>query len=337
MKINLADYHPILDIQENTLFTSNGNIVVCFRTILPEIYSLADKDFEEIHNTWFQAFKYLPIGTIIHKQDIYQKTTFKGTQLPKNTFLQKATFNHFKGRDYILHNSYMFFVLPLHKTANPTKYVNPFTKVIKEISQKLSDQVFSFKRAVQEAVSFINNSRKFALLPINQDDIIAHTHSYFNGFNHDFDTDIQLTKGICVGNHHFDVLAVNSELCFGDALQTSKINDLFTTDSFSFHQGFLDGLGLSLNENHIVNHIIYMDDKLKWRKLLEKRIEELSKSVHFGTQNKVLLSKLKKIVERINLDESSRIIRGHLNILFGVQIQSTCQVLLPKLTLSLKN
>ena len=316
MKINLADYHPILDIQENTLFTSNGNIVVCFRTILPEIYSLADKDFEEIHNTWFQAFKYLPIGTIIHKQDIYQKTTFKGTQLPKNTFLQKATFNHFKGRDYILHNSYMFFVLPLHKTANPTKYVNPFTKVIKEISQKLSDQVFSFKRAVQEAVSFINNSRKFALLPINQDDIIAHTHSYFNGFNHDFDTDIQLTKGICVGNHHFDVLAVNSELCFGDALQTSKINDLFTTDSFSFHQGFLDGLGLSLNENHIVNHIIYMDDKLKWRKLLEKRIEELSKSVHFGTQNKVLLSKLKKIVERINLDESSRIIRGHLNILF---------------------
>lgn len=60
MKINLADYHPILDIQENTLFTSNGNIVVCFRTILPEIYSLADKDFEEIHNTWFQAFKYLP-------------------------------------------------------------------------------------------------------------------------------------------------------------------------------------------------------------------------------------------------------------------------------------
>lgn len=60
------------------------------------------------------------------------------------------------------------------------------------------------------------------------------------------------------------------------------------------HQGFLDGLGLSLNENHIVNHIIYMDDKLKWRKLLEKRIEELSKSVHFGTQNKVLLSKLKK-------------------------------------------
>lgn len=90
MKINLADYHPILDIQENTLFTSNGNIVVCFRTILPEIYSLADKDFEEIHNTWFQAFKYLPIGTIIHKQDIYQKTTFKGTQITKKHFFTES-------------------------------------------------------------------------------------------------------------------------------------------------------------------------------------------------------------------------------------------------------
>lgn len=132
----------------------------------------------------------------------------------------------------------MFFVLPLHKTANPTKYVNPFTKVIKEISQKLQTKYFPLKELFKSCYLFINNSRKFALLPINQDDIIAHTHSYFNGFNHDFDTDIQLTKGICVGNHHFDVLAVNSELCLVDALQTSKINVLFTTDSFSFPQGF---------------------------------------------------------------------------------------------------
>ena len=49
------------------------------------------------------------------------------------------------------------------------------------------------------------------------------------------------------------MLAVNSELCFSDVVQSSKTNDRFTSDDFVFHQGFIDGLGLNLNENHIVN------------------------------------------------------------------------------------
>tara|TARA_B100000678_G_scaffold90142_1_gene74985 strand:+ start:1385 stop:3172 length:1788 start_codon:yes stop_codon:yes gene_type:complete len=115
------------------------------------------------------------------------------------------------------------------------------------------------------------------------------------------------------------VLAINSEQCFGESLQSSKINEKFTSDDFTFHQGFIDGLGLDLDEDHIINHILYLDDKHKWRKVLEKKIEELSKSSNFGTQNKVVLKKIREIVSRINEDDSSRIIRGHLNIIFWSQ------------------
>jgi len=121
---------------------------------------------------------------------------------------------------------------------------------------------------------------------------------------------------ITIGNNHFDVLAVNSESCFSESVQTSKINERFTSDDFVFHQGYIDGLGLSLNENHIVNQIVYLDDKQKWRKLLEKKIEELKKSSNFGTQNKVILKKIEHIVDQINNDDSARIIRGHLNIIY---------------------
>ena len=119
-----------------------------------------------------------------------------------------------------------------------------------------------------------------------------------------------------IGDHDFDVMAINSELCFGDMLQSSRPNDRFTSDDFVFHQGFIDGLGLNLHENHIVNQIIYLDDKYKWRKYLEKSIEELNKSSNFGTQNKVVLKKIEDILAKINDDESSRIVRGHLNIVF---------------------
>jgi len=73
MRINLTQHYPIMDIQDNLIFANNGNLVVCYKADLPEIYSLSEKDFEDLHGSWFQALKSLPAGTVIHKQDIYRK------------------------------------------------------------------------------------------------------------------------------------------------------------------------------------------------------------------------------------------------------------------------
>ncbi len=315
--INFSAYHPILNVEDHIVFASNGNVVLCYQVSLPEIYSLSESDFEQLHGSWFQAFKSLPSGTIIHKQDVYRKCNYTAADIPNKTFLQRATHVHFKNREYIQHKSYLYFILPLDKVLKAGKYINPFRKIENGIHKKVDDQVLEFKQVVHDAVSFINNSSKVSIMPIHEDVVMELIHSYFNGFNQGFDTDISLNKkGIAIGDYCFDILAINSELCFGETLQSSKINDKFTSDEFSFHQGFIDGLGLDLNENHIVNHILYLDDKHKWRKLLEKKIEELSKSSNFGTQNKVVLKKIREIVDRINEDDSSRIIRGHLNIIY---------------------
>ncbi|SFS84102.1 Bacteroides conjugation system ATPase, TraG family [Zhouia amylolytica] len=316
-KINLSTYHPILDIQDNLVFASNGNVVLGYKVILPEVYSLSESDFDALHGVWFQAFKSLPVGIIIQKQDVYTKKGFDASPLPNETFLQKATYDYFKDRNYMDHESYLYFILPLDRSLNAAKYVNPFRNANKAIPEKLNDRIAEFIQATGDATAYINNSKEIALTPLKADSLLELTSRYFNGFNKEFDTDIQLSKkGIAIGDHHFEVASFNSELCFGEALQSSRINEKFTADDFSFHQGFIDGLGLHLQENHVVNHIIYMDDKHKWRKLLDKKIEELSKSSNFGTQNKVLLKKIRHIVDRINEDESSRIIRGHLNVIF---------------------
>jgi len=317
MKINLSTNHPILSVDQNMLIASNGNVVLCYKSHLPEIYSLSEKDFEDIHSCWFQAFKSLPTATVIHKQDIYQKGHYKADKLPDSTFLQKATRNYFKGRNYVKHNSYLYFMLPKNKALNASKFTNPFRKLEKGIHQEFDHTVKEFITSISDAVSYINNSRRVSLTPLNENQIVDITDAYFNGFNYGFNTDIELNKNeIAIGENHFDVLTVNSELCFGDVVQSSKTNDKFTSDDFVFHQGFIDDLGLSLDENHIVNQIIYLDDKHKWRKLLEKKIEALNKSSNFGTQNKVILKKIENIVAQINQDDSSRIVRGHLNIIF---------------------
>lgn len=316
-KINLNAHHPILDIQNHVVFANNGNVVLCYEVALPEVYSLCEGDFEELHGTWFQAFKSLPTGTVIHKQDNYQKVGYDAKQLPERTFLEKATHDYFKGREYLSHQSHLFFVLPLDKALNASKYVNPFRKTEKGHYRKLDVQVAEFITAVNDAVSFINNGQRVSLVPMAPVEILNHTNDYYNGFNQDFDTDVLLDKKhIEIGDHYFDVIAVNNEGCFGGTVQSSKINEKFTSDDFNFHQGFIDGLGLDLNENHIINHILYLDDRHKWRKLLDKKVEELSKSSNFGSQNKIVLKKVQHILDQINTDDSSRIIRGHLNIVF---------------------
>ncbi|MFY0715385.1 TraG family conjugative transposon ATPase, partial [Seonamhaeicola sp. NFXS20] len=315
--INFSAYHPILNIEDHVVFASNGNVVLSYEVTLPEIYSLSENDFEQLHGIWFQAFKSMPSGTVIHKQDVYKKSKYTAENIPNKTFLQKATHDYFKNREFINHKSYLFFMLPLDKALKAGKYVNPFKKVENGIHKKLDYQVHEFIQVVHDAVSFINNGRKICITPIHEDAILKLTHSYFNGFNEGGDTDICLDKkGVTIGDFHFDMLAVNSELCYGESIQTSKINDKFTSDDFSFHQGFIDGLGLNLHENHMVNHILYLDDKHKWRKLLEKKIEALSKSSNFGTQNKVVLNKIREIVNRINEDDSARIVRGHFNVVY---------------------
>lgn len=316
-KINLHSHHPILDIQNHVVFANNGNVVLFYEVVLPEIHSLSEQDFEELHSMWFQAFKSLPTGTVIHKQDIYQKVDFDAEQLPNRTFLEKATHDYFQGREHLSHQSHLFFILPLDKTLNASKYVNPFRKTEKGFHRKLDVQVAEFVTSVNDAVSYVNNSQRVSLVPLLPDDILTHTNNYYNGFNVGFDTDVLLDKKqIEIGNHFFDAIAVNNEACFGGAVQSSKTNERFTSDDFTFHQGFFDGLGLDLNENHIINHILYLDDKHKWRKLLDKKVEELSKSSNFGSQNKVVLKKVQHILDQINTDDSSRIIRGHLNIIF---------------------
>jgi len=319
-KFNFTSFNPIIDIQNNILFANNGNVILCYEVKLPEIYSLSEKDFSDIHGAWFQALKSLPIGTVVHKQDVYLKKEYTSDELPDHTFLEKATHDHFKGREYMEHRCYLFFILTKNKALNNSKYVNPFKKVSKSMVREMDDVVKSFISAVRDSISFINNSRKIQINSVLSKEIEQLTQAYFNGFNEGFDTDILLEKQhIQMGENYFDALAINSELCFGESVQSSKTNERFTSDDFVFHQGFIDGIGLNLKENHLVNQILYLDDKHKWRKLLDKKVEELQKSSNFGSQNKVVLEKIQHILTQINADDNARIIRGHLNVIFWDQ------------------
>ncbi|MDT0677921.1 TraG family conjugative transposon ATPase [Autumnicola musiva] len=318
MKVmNLYKQPPLAAVSDNLVFASNGNIILGYAVELPEVYSLSEKDFETLHGTWFQALKSLPSRCIVHKQDVYQKQEYKTEQLPGTSFLEKATRKHFEGREFLEHRCYLFFCWPGNKSFNHTKYVNPFKAVSKKVISGENELLERFQTAVQDVVHFLNQSQRLSLIPLKEEEVISFAHDYFNGFNEGVDTDILLgDQHIQVGEHYMDVMAVQHETAFGDQLQTSRPGTHFTSEEFSFHQGFIDGFGLELYENHIVNQLLILDDTILWRKQLEKRMEALKKSANFGTQNLVVLEKIRSVLNAINHDEQTRIIRGQLSILY---------------------
>ena len=49
MRINFTQHYPIADIQDHMVYANNGNVMFCYKADLPEVYSLSEKDFEDLH------------------------------------------------------------------------------------------------------------------------------------------------------------------------------------------------------------------------------------------------------------------------------------------------
>lgn len=317
MKINLHSNPPVIHQEGNLIFLANGNICLAYQLELPEIYSLSEVDFERLHSCWVQALKNLPDGTVIHKQDLYLQKKFRSAEGGNQSFLANATRRYFEGRQGFSHSSYLFFCWPKSRAFNKTGFSNPFLKIRRERLTEIERAAEFFLQAVGDTLNYLSGSGYFNLEELEEEQVSELTINYFNGFKSDVDTDIIFQgKDLVIGNRYYGMLAINNERCFADQVHTSILNSRFSSDEISFHQGYLDDLGLELETEHVVNQMIYLDDRSRWINILNKRREELLKSVNFGTQNKISLERIEEILDQVNRDDQARIVRGQTNILF---------------------
>ncbi|MDN3594374.1 TraG family conjugative transposon ATPase [Zunongwangia endophytica] len=315
--MNLYKYPPIADVQNNTVFFANGNFCLAYRVHLPEVYSLSENDFDQLHSSWFQAIKSLPVGTYIHKQDVYLKKAYQAKDLPTKSFLQQATHNYFKGREHLDHQCLLFFSLPKNNKLAGSKYRNPFAALSKAKVDQSNQEWKHFERHVIDVVAYLNQSGKLKVHRMTAQEITAFSKDFWNGFVADYDTDIQIgSNALQLGNQYFQSLVFQHESSFQDELKSSRPHATFTADDFNFYQGFIDGFGLQLYEHHMVNQLLIIEDSKKWQRALEKRIESLKKSANFSSQNVITCEKLEAVLDTIVRDEQSRLVRGQFNVIF---------------------
>lgn len=105
--------YSILDVindEYGVILTRNGCVSVAFRMYNPECYSLHRTDLEERNARLYQAFKHLPSGSFVHKQDVFLKREYVH-ELEGDSFIDKAEQRHFSGREYLEHDCLLIFTL----------------------------------------------------------------------------------------------------------------------------------------------------------------------------------------------------------------------------------
>lgn len=118
MDVEFNKIFPLLDVEQDCILSKSGDVTLVFRADIPEIFSLSDAEFEAFHQGWISAIKALPHGSIIHKQDWFEKKRYRAELSDLEVgFLERASELHFNERSYLEHHCYVM----LTKSPNSRK------------------------------------------------------------------------------------------------------------------------------------------------------------------------------------------------------------------------
>jgi hypothetical protein len=109
--IEIEKIFPVYKIEQDCLLSKQGDITIAFRLELPELFSLSDKEYEALHQSWVKAIKILPKHCVFHKQDWFIKKEMTADFEQDNlSFLNRSSERFFNERPipapYLLCDAY---------------------------------------------------------------------------------------------------------------------------------------------------------------------------------------------------------------------------------------
>lgn len=306
-------------VEENRVLGARGDFILGYKIEYPEKYSQSEDDFETMQTTWVRALRNVPVGTIVAKSDVYTKKEFDPKALPNDTFLQKKTREYFNGRNYVEHHGYVFFIYTRINTLKNESIKNPFIFPDLATFDKEDIGIQAFINEVEQAVEMIGKSNLLKLLPLNEQEILNYRDFYFNGFQSDYLTDLDVYKDhIEADDKKIGVFALCNERNFPDTVVPAIEDADFSCreKGFVFFEGFLDCLGLTLGCPHVYNQIIYIDDHRHHVNQIYKHRTDMYGARRLSPENMTGYQRLDKCLEEVGNDSNSHYVRGHNNIVF---------------------
>ena len=236
----------------NRMITQQGDVVFCYRLLLPPAYSYTAEAYDQIVEIWRVALKDLPRGTIIMRSDRYDRSYFDASCMPEMSYIQREEKAYARSRLKTNGTSYLFIVYTgFRETRNP-KSQNPFVTLSHKEFKEEDGAYSHFLNTLDSMYLQLQGSGLLDIRPLSEPEIREYMHYYFNGYQSDFLTDVYATKRyVRAGDNYVGAVSIEHERQFPEVLRTP-----YPGRGVKVPIGTLEDLGIGLPFPHICNQII---------------------------------------------------------------------------------
>lgn len=298
MKQEALNLLPVYKVEHGCILSYQGDVTLAYRAVLPELFTLSDREYEAYHQTWVKAIRTLPAFSVFHKQDWFLETTYKADyERHGEGFLSRSSEAFFNERPYLEHECFIYLTKkPSGRKLSSSVYSNLRRKSL--VPPQTVDPILheQFLDAAGQFESILRDSGFVSLERLGDDELagtagkagILERYCFLLGREQmPVISDIQVRDGLRVGDKQLELytLADAEDL---PALCGSRINyEKYSTDRTKFSVGFASPLGALLSCNHIFNQYVFIEDSQLTVKKLESKKLRLQSLSAYSRENAV--------------------------------------------------
>lgn len=316
--VNIDEILPLYLYEDDFLISKNTDITALYEVVLPEVWTLTQNDYENQMNCWIRAMKSLPDFSILHKQDVFieKKYHSKGAC---SGYLAKGYANHFEGRLYYDHKTYLYVTLSckdnikkdstlscicsgniVAKDMTDEKKLSDFSNALLEMKNILEGVGIKLRRLTEEEV--VGSQENFGLIEkyLNLDFSESNTSLKEQHILND-DT-------FMVGDSYVSCFAISDLQNMPNTVATHSWNPALSQSSIGCYvnQSYVEGLCLLTKCEHIYNQYFFLEpqealkEKIKSQGKLLRSMSGLdSDNKYNSAQNEMFLDQIAQTGDRI--------------------------------------
>lgn len=316
---------PIMAVEHNCIISKDADVTVGFRLELPELFTLTQEEYENLHSTWVKAIKVLPDYSIVHKQDWYLEESYKSNlQKDELGFLGKASEIHFNERPYLNHYCYLYLTKTSKERSRQVSTFNALSRnfiVPKEITDK--ETVSKFIECTEQFERIVNETGFITLSRLKSEEIVG-TEQHAGIIEKYFSLSQQDTtclKDITIYPHEMKI--GDSILCLHtlsdlddmpEVVNTDIRHERLSSDRSDCRLSFASPVGLMLSCNHIYNQYIFLDQHSANLKEFERTAKNMLSLSKYSRANQVNRIWIEEYLNEAHLKGLTSI-RCHFNVL----------------------
>lgn len=310
--MNFDKLNPIELIDSNVVLTSYGDVSVCFKIILPEANTISLKGFNDVHDVLVQSLSILPENVAIHRKDVFLNSEMNvETIFDKSDTYNTFLYEHFKGRNYLKQESYLYITLLdgfgfKRNIGNITLFKN-LTNT-SEFNAKIDD----FKNTALKFERFVSDSIK--IRPLTQDELIDSVDQHFNGYALNKVVSPEFKPKFKIGKLYFTMYGLDEDINQKDGhIDICAVNSTMSSELSKMYKSYMAPLSSELNFEHTVDTFIYYDNQSAIKGKLEKKQKNLNSVKMMGKINERNSERIDNFMNGVE-QENVKIVRAHVNV-----------------------